>query len=80
MIRLLLLLAIVVVAVLLVRRLFAHAGRKGSTPAPAAPPGDAAPEDAKLVRCVECGAFVPKAAALPAPGGFRCGGAGCAPR
>jgi len=78
MIRLLLLLAIIVIAVLLVRRLLTHGGGKRSAP-PAAPPADAGPEDAKLVRCVECGAFVPKGAALPAPGGFRCGG-GCAPR
>jgi hypothetical protein len=78
--KLLLFLAIVVVAVLLVRRLLNIAGGRGThAPPDAQPPAEtpAAP-DAKLVRCVQCGAFVPKTDALPAGSGFRCGGAGCA--
>lgn len=79
MIRLLLLLAIIVVAVLVARHLL----KRATNPRAEAAPQDAAEAsvaDAKLVRCVECGAFVPKASALPVPAGFRCGGAGCAPR
>ena len=77
MVRLLLLVAIVIIVALLVRRLMT-AMRK-----PDAPQGDAAPPpestEAKLVRCVECGAFVPKADTVPVANGFRCG-AGCQPR
>lgn len=74
--RLLLLLVIIVVVALLVRKLIRGASTKRAEP-PAAAPGEAPAPEAKLVRCVECGAFVPRAEALPAPNGFRCGGAGC---
>jgi hypothetical protein len=74
--KLLLLIAIIVVAALLVRRALKFgSARKDS--AAAAPGPTAVPPDAKLVRCVACGAFVPKSDALPVPDGFRCGGAGC---
>jgi len=75
--RLLLLVAIVVVIALLVRRLVT-AQRK---PGPAEPPADrpTADPEAKLVRCIECGAFVPKGDTVPVDNGFRCG-AGCLPR
>jgi hypothetical protein len=33
-----------------------------------------------MVRCAECGVFLPKADALPSPKGFRCGDAACAQR
>ena len=33
-----------------------------------------------MVRCAECGVFLPKADALPSPKGFRCGDAACARR
>jgi hypothetical protein len=66
--RLLLLIAIIVVIALLVRKLVK--GRRATTP-------DTPDPQAKLVQCVECGAFVPRADALPVPNGFRCGGAGC---
>ena len=43
-----------------------------------------APEEKKatgaMVRCAECGVFLPKADALPSPKGFRCGDAACAQR
>lgn len=69
--RFLLLLAIIVVLALVVRKFLKGVSTKRAEP-------DAAPApEAKLVRCVECGAFVPRADALPAPEGFRCGGAGC---
>ena len=74
MVKLLLLAAIVVVVFLLVRRLFAKSGAQAGDP-----PASSESPEAKLVRCVECGAFVPKADAVAVPGGFRCG-AGCAPR
>ena len=75
MVRLLILVAIVVIAILIVKRLLA----KGGGPANQAPPPASESSEAKLVRCVECGAFVPKATAVALPDGFRCG-SGCAPR
>ena len=77
MVRLLLLGAIVLVVALLVRR-FVSAMR---TPAAGERDAGQASEshEAKLVRCVECGAFVPKADTVPVANGFRCG-AGCLPR
>jgi uncharacterized protein len=43
-----------------------------------------APEEKKvtgaMVRCAECGVFLPKADALPSPKGFRCGDPACAQR
>jgi hypothetical protein len=75
MLKILLLIAIIVVAVLLVRNALKTAADKRD--GAAAPPGDAT-ADAKLVRCIACGAFVPKADAVAAGNGFRCGGAGCA--
>ena len=74
--KLLLLIAIIVVVALLVRRVLTAGSARQDAAAPN-PDATAAPPDAKLVRCVACGAFVPKSEALPAPDGFRCGGAGC---
>lgn len=77
MLKILLLIAIIVVAVLLVRNaLRTAAGKRNGA---GATPGDA-PADAKLVRCVACGAFVPKSDAVAAGTGYRCGGAGCPPK
>ena len=74
--RLLLLLAAVVVVFLLVKRLI-----EPSSPKPRdggnAVDGAAATED-KLVRCVQCGAFIRRADALPDPAGFRCNSPECA--
>jgi hypothetical protein len=83
MLKIVLLLAIIVVAVLVVRNALKSAsgkrdGADGSTRD--APGAGAPPTDAKLVRCVACGAFVPKADAVVAGTGYRCGGAGCAPK
>ena len=33
-----------------------------------------------MVRCTQCGVFLPKADALPSPQGFRCGDPACAQR
>ena len=80
--RLLLLVAIVVVVALLVRRLVTAQRNQGPA-RPSAGQRDAREPsenaEAKLVRCVECGAFVPKADTVPVDNGFRCG-AGCLPR
>ena len=78
--KIVLLLAIVVVAILLVRRVmsFTSSQRRGAQVADEPADAPAASPEAKLVRCVACGAFVPKSEALPVPTGFRCGGAGCA--
>jgi len=77
MLKILLLLAIIVVAVLIVRNALKAATGK---PADAEGPPKDAPADEKLVRCVACGAFVPKADAVVAGTGYRCGGAGCPPK
>ena len=46
-----------------------------------AAPNARAPEEKKvagtMVRCTECGTFVPKADALPSPAGFRCSDPAC---
>ena len=42
--------------------------RDGAKPAPPAP----------MVRCVECGVFLPRADARPVPEGFHCGQVNCA--
>jgi hypothetical protein len=73
MLRLLVLVAIVVLIAVIVVRLV-----KGFL-APRAGGDDAAAEapEAKLVRCVRCGSFVPRADALPGPDGFRCSDPKC---
>ena len=75
--RLLLLVAIVVVVALLVRRLVTSLRNSDTAQPPAGKPPDN--PEAKLVRCRECGAFVPKADTVPVDDGYRCG-AGCLPR
>ena len=68
---------VVVFAVLLVLRLLNAA--KAKRRADAARRGGASPAE-PMVRCVRCGVFLPRADALPAPGGFSCGDASCAQR
>ena len=77
MVRLLLLVAIVIVIALLVRRVVTALRKPDTEQRDAAPPSES--PEAKLVRCVECGAFVPKGDTVPVANGFRCG-AGCLPR
>jgi hypothetical protein len=36
------------------------------------------PPAAAMVRCVECGVFLPRADARPVPAGFHCGTVNCA--
>jgi hypothetical protein len=73
--RLLLIIAIVIVAFLIVKRLTRPSSQAGER----SPSENAAkPAEDKLVRCVQCGAFVRKADALPDPRGFRCTSPECA--
>jgi hypothetical protein len=83
MLKILLLIAIIAVAALLVRNaLKAATGRREGAEGSArdAPNTGVPPTDAELVRCVACGAFVPKTDAVVAGTGYRCGGAGCSPK
>jgi hypothetical protein len=77
MVRLLLLLAILVVVALLVRRVVTALRKPGAAQRDAAEPS--AGIEAKLVRCQQCGAFVPKADTVPVDDGYRCAN-GCQPR
>jgi len=77
MVRLLLLVAIVVVIALLVRRLVSSLRKPDARERDAAPPPGS--PQAKLVRCAQCGAFVPQGDTVPVDDGFRCA-AGCKPR
>lgn len=43
-------------------------------------PSKPLPKAEPTVRCVQCGTFLPKTDALPAPDGYRCGQGGCARR
>ena len=43
-----------------------------------APPRGGAAPPAPMVRCVECGVFLPQADARPVPQGFHCGQVNCA--
>ena len=42
--------------------------------------GKAPSKSGPMVRCAECGVFLPKADALPSPQGFACGDPKCANR
>lgn len=65
---------VVFFAVLLVLRLVNVAKARGRREPPR---GRAAPP-APMVRCVECGVFLPQADARPVPQGFHCGQVNCA--
>jgi len=77
MVRWLMLLAIALVIALLARKVLVALRTPATGERDAATPPDN--PQAKLVRCVECGAFVPKADTVPVANGLRCG-AGCLPR
>jgi hypothetical protein len=72
--RFLVLLAIVAVVALIIVKLVK--GIRGASPQNDGPPP--AVEDARLVRCASCGAFVPREEALALiGGGYRCGDPAC---
>ena len=75
MVRLLVLLTIVVLAVFIVMRLV----KLFAATRPTSQAGDetSGAAEAKLVKCVRCGAFVPRTDALPAPDGFLCSDPKC---
>ena len=50
-----------------------RAGRKDS-PSPGAARG---PADMTMIKCTECGVFLPRTDATTAPDGYRCGDPGC---
>lgn len=66
---------VVFFVVLFALRLLNLAKRKSGEPKPTA--GDRDPAQA-MVRCVECGVFVPKGDARPVPQGFHCATVNCA--
>ena len=67
---------VVFFAVLLVLRLVNAAKARARDPRASAGAKPAPP--ATMVRCVECGVFLPKADARPVPQGFHCGQVNCA--
>jgi hypothetical protein len=77
MVRLFVLLAIVVLAVVIVMRLVKTFAATRSTTDSQIDDATRDASEAKLVKCVRCGAFVPRGDALPAPGGFLCSDPKC---
>jgi hypothetical protein len=75
--RLLVLVAIVAVVALIVFKLVK--GIRGAGPGASARDDGPPPavEDARLVRCTSCGAYVPREEALALADGYRCGEARC---
>jgi uncharacterized protein len=70
---------VVVLAVLLVLRLYN--ARQAKRRADAAGESSRRPPTADtMVRCVRCGVFLPRADAKPGPVGMTCGDPGCAER
>jgi hypothetical protein len=71
---------VIVFAVLLALRLYNTAKAKARADRARQDAARPASEAAPMVRCVECGVFLPKSDALPAPGGYRCGNGACSAR
>lgn len=70
---------VVVFGVLLGLRLYnAAAAKRRAREAGAAK--DAGPQADTMVRCANCGVYLPRADALPAAGGYLCGDPACSPR
>ena len=67
---------VVVFAVLFVLRLV-NVGKSRARNAASRKAADVPPA-AAMVRCVECGVFLPQADARPVPTGFHCGTVNCA--
>ncbi len=70
---------VVVFVILFVLRLV-NAGKARRSENRRAPASEEKKATGTMVRCAECGVFLPKADALPSPKGFRCGDAACAQR
>ena len=67
---------VVVFVVLFALRLLNASKRKARDARARAAPG--APAASAMVRCVECGVFLPQADARAVPAGFHCGTVNCA--
>lgn len=74
MLRLLVLVLVVALVAVIAVKVF-RVLRGGASAQPEAPP--ASLEDAQLVRCGSCGAYVPRDDALVVADGFRCGEPRC---
>ncbi len=71
---------VVVFGVLLALRLFNAAKARARAEEARKRAAREAQKPAAMVRCVECGVYLPQSEALPVPNGFRCGDPGCAHR
>jgi hypothetical protein len=72
MLRLLVLIALLALVAVIVVKLVKGIRQAGAGPERAERREPPAVEDANLVRCGNCGAYVPRVEALPAPDGYRC--------
>jgi uncharacterized protein len=70
---------VIVIAVLFVLRMINVAKLRRQRGDTGAPPADPAPKEL-MVRCVECGVFLPRAEAEAGPKGLRCGDVQCKQR
>jgi uncharacterized protein len=70
---------VVVFGVLLVLRLYSAAAAKRRAREAGAAKG-ASPQVDTMVRCANCGVYLPRADALPTAGGYLCGDPGCSQR
>lgn len=70
----------IIFVVLFALRLASFAAAKKRRPPRTKAPSKPLPPAEPTVRCVQCGTFLPKNDALPAPNGYRCGQGGCAGR
>ena len=70
---------VIVFAVLFVLRMINVAKLRRPRDDADTPPADPAPKEL-MVRCVECGVYLPKAEAEAGPKGLRCGDAQCKQR
>jgi uncharacterized protein len=70
---------VVVFVILFVLRMLSVAKMRRDNPKAEPAPKDRATAGS-MVRCADCGAFLPKADALPSPQGFACGDPKCVNR
>ncbi len=71
---------VVVFGVLLALRLYNTAKARARAEEARQRAAREAQKPAPMVRCAECGVYLPQSEALPGPAGYRCGSPGCAHR